>query len=868
MLLAACVPHAQAVPAAPNATTELKQPSGETFSANLFGDEWYGGYETPAGYTILRDGRTKYWRYAVETEAGGQLRPAGPRVGVGAPENIDRHLRASVHASEVQPATEELDSPNPPNTGTQRSLVILAQFADQASRGTTAAQWAGRFFGTSNSVDDYYDEVSGGQLRFAPAAETSGTQNDGVVGWVTLNYDHPIRDWTKSSSDYDASRRIVRDAIVAANGYVDYSDYDTRAPFGTITADELHVTVIPAGNEAATGCSGAGEVWGHKSSTWIYTPTVDGVEVGGGNGGSYTIFGEVQCTGGDHMATIGVIVHELGHDLDMPDLYDTDGSSTGGVGPWSVMASGTWNTVSGQYGGVYPAHPDAFLKYYQGWTSPTVVSGSQRLSLGAAESSRDAVRLGLNPAGVDWTFGSQSGSGEYFLVENRQRTGYDVGLPACGMLIYHVDETRSSSDPNQDDSRRLVDLEEADGEEALPRNGGSPASDPYLAGSFDDNSTPGSRYYSGSTSGVAATSFSNTCASTMAADFRYGSAPPNDDFADARPLTGATANRDNDTNLGATKEDAAGEPDHADNEGGASIWYRWTAPASGTVTIDTLGSDFDTTLAAYTGTSLNGLSEVASDDDIVDGEQRQSRISFPATAGATYQIAVDGYNNGEGPETGTVDLHLSSTVPDTDPPETTITAGPSGTTDDPSPSFSFSSDEANSSFQCRLDGAAFTACSSPHAYSSLADGPHTFEVRATDQAANTDPTPASRSFTVDTTVPDTTVDGSAYAKRKQEQPRRKITVEATVCATGAEILAVEASGRVRVGGASYGLRPVQAMVSPDRCRALRLTAKQRQARAIHKALNRGKRVNAKLTLELGDWLGNSEIEKLTVRLGS
>jgi hypothetical protein len=93
---------------------------------------------------------------------------------------------------------------------------------------------------------------------------------------------------------------------------------------------------------------------------------------------------------------------------------------------------------------------------------------------------------------------------------------------------------------------------------------------------------------------------------------------------------------------------------------------------------------------------------------------------------------------------------------DTIPPQTTINSGPSGSVTTTSATFTFSSSEANSTFECSLDGAAFEACTSPNGYTSLAEGSHTFDVRATDAAGNTDATPATRTWTVDTTSPTVT----------------------------------------------------------------------------------------------------------------
>jgi hypothetical protein len=91
---------------------------------------------------------------------------------------------------------------------------------------------------------------------------------------------------------------------------------------------------------------------------------------------------------------------------------------------------------------------------------------------------------------------------------------------------------------------------------------------------------------------------------------------------------------------------------------------------------------------------------------------------------------------------------------DTTPPETTITAGPAegDTSTQADVSFSFSSSEAKSTFSCQLDSGGFSPCTSPNTYHGLSHGSHTFEVKATDRAGNTDATPARRTWTVDATT--------------------------------------------------------------------------------------------------------------------
>jgi hypothetical protein len=128
--------------------------------------------------------------------------------------------------------------------------------------------------------------------------------------------------------------------------------------------------------------------------------------------------------------------------------------------------------------------------------------------------------------------------------------------------------------------------------------------------------------------------------------------PANDSFAAAAALAGTEATAVG-TNVDATKE--PGEPNHAGEPGGSSVWWRWTAPANGAFTIDTCDSDLDTVLAVYTGTAVNALTPVRSNDDACDVA---SSVTFIAASGQVYSIAVDSIDG----ETGEIRLRLQRTL--------------------------------------------------------------------------------------------------------------------------------------------------------------------------------------------------------------
>ncbi len=121
--------------------------------------------------------------------------------------------------------------------------------------------------------------------------------------------------------------------------------------------------------------------------------------------------------------------------------------------------------------------------------------------------------------------------------------------------------------------------------------------------------------------------------------------PSNDNLSGRGVVSGSLVNASASNTL-ATRE--LGEPIHAGQYGDTSIWWTWTAPWDDTFKISTAGSDFDTTLGVYTGTSVSNLTLVASNDDEDPGVVLTSALTFDAVAGQTYQIAVDGFDGAAG----------------------------------------------------------------------------------------------------------------------------------------------------------------------------------------------------------------------------
>jgi hypothetical protein len=231
--------------------------------------------------------------------------------------------------------------------------------------------------------------------------------------------------------------------------------------------------------------------------------------------------------------------------------------------------------------------------------------------------------------------------------------------------------------------------------------------------------------------------------------------PDNDFFSTPNVLAGNVAGyyhpTISTTTSGASRE--TGEPFHAGNQGGNSVWFAWTAPNANLAHIqvcavefaDSPPNPFRSLLAVYSGSRLAELAPVVSASQnarVYAGNLCRSAIGsevqFDPVAGAEYRIAVDGVSGTH----GNLFLELWQRPPRMKTPPTTLIRRKRVKVSGRTASFSFHSNYPEASFECRMDRHPFAPCASGKSYGHLRTGMHLFEVRAVTALEGTDPTPA------------------------------------------------------------------------------------------------------------------------------
>jgi M6 family metalloprotease-like protein len=389
--------------------------------------------------------------------------------------------------------------------------VLLGQYADVTETYFDAVDFQNLLFddNSTGTMKEYYNEISYGNFLVDGTAD----------GWYQSTH--------TMAQAVDNVKQYVAEIAELADPDFDYTQFDNDGPDNIPNSgdDDGYVDGIIV---VYSGCGaewypGNDNIWPHKSSLGSYEYETDDLGANGSNVivKSYAVNPELAGGGDCYTNTIrpiGVYAHEFGHILGLPDLYDRDNSNGGseGIGHWCLMASGSWQG----WGGDTPAHMSSWCKSEMGWLEPVVLSSDEiSLNIPQVETNPYAVKIW-----EDDYFWSR-----YFLVENRQPVGFDSDLEGPGLIIYHVDENRrygsyrfSSGPANDDETHKLVDVEEADGLDDMDNevNRGD-AGDPFPGTSnnftFNDNSYPSASRYDNNETGIAVFNISSSD-SLMTAD--------------------------------------------------------------------------------------------------------------------------------------------------------------------------------------------------------------------------------------------------------------------------------------------------------------------------------------------------------------
>lgn len=413
------------------------QPDGRALPVQLWGDNDYADEETMDGWRIIRDPVTQFWCYARLSADGTKLISTEMVAGVGNPATlgVDKHLRivkeerlrqhrihqrgrgrdarGRVQREVMAAAPDGVVSPAPPSSttvGARRGLTLLFRFPDRLADATITQAQVDTYcnqetgyteFGNNGSVRQYFSDVSGGLL----------TYTNHVSAYYTTPNNRDF--YTDQSINLGTrAREMIRqglNALEAAN--FDFRSLDLNED-GVIDG----INCFYAGDTVNAWGEG---LWPHASGlSWTSAKT-------GLRAGAY------QMTDMGASLELGTFCHENGHMLcDYPDLYDYGSDSSGGAGSYCLMNAGGF--------GKNPRPPCGYLRYKSGWGTATAINASTNIQASLT------AQNGVQVLGQFLIFNKSAT--EYYLIENRFKSGRDSGLPTGGIAIWHVDELGDGSD--------------------------------------------------------------------------------------------------------------------------------------------------------------------------------------------------------------------------------------------------------------------------------------------------------------------------------------------------------------------------------------------------------------------------------------
>lgn len=409
-MLTAFLSAVDAVPAKRGQWRTVRLADGTSVRVELRGDEWAHYWQSRDARIFVADSATA-GDYR-ETTLDAVCKSAEGRRSVAA-ERRARRLRQQARARRADTVRTQEGA----ITGTKKGLVILVGFADKAFESDHTQALYDRIFNESGcteasfkgSVSDYFNDQSHGKLRIM----------FDVMGPVTVSKGYAYYGANDTSGNDMHPTEMVREALDLIRDSVDFSDYDWD---GDGEADQVFVLYAGHG-EADYSDIDPATIWPHE---WTLTgdgspaPVYDGIRVD-----TYACSNELSFDG--MISGIGTVCHEFAHCLGFPDEYDMNGRNFG-MDRWSLMDYGSYN--GGDDEGYLPSGFTSYEKMVAGWLTPVVLS-DDTVTVRAMQPLADAdeAYIVYNEAYPD----------EYYLLENRQPTGWDAAQRGSGLLILHVD---------------------------------------------------------------------------------------------------------------------------------------------------------------------------------------------------------------------------------------------------------------------------------------------------------------------------------------------------------------------------------------------------------------------------------------------
>lgn len=470
---------ADAIPARPGVRQNLTLSDGTVVNALLVGDEH-------GHYWLADDGNGYSVKDGIAERVDIQKIQKSARI-----HKKEANIRRAQRLMRRSPAK----AGTPDYSGQKKGLIILVNFSDvtfdEAHNNALYTKIAnekgfkeGKFKG---SVYDYFYAQSDGQFELT----------FDVVGPFTVSeaYNYYGENFGEDDADKHPAEMVI-ECIKLADSQVNYKDYDWDDD-----GEVDQVFVIYAGSNEAEG-GGADCIWPHEwtldNAKYVYgdgtgSQRLDGVKID-----TYACGSELGYY--ETIAGIGTICHEFSHCLGYPDFYDTDYSGGNGMFEWDLMDSGAYNGD-----GFLPAGYTSYERWVAGWKTPIELTDTAYV---------DSMKA-LQNGGEVYVIYNKGNNDEFYLLENRQKVGWDGAIPGAGLLILHVDydeQAWADNEPNEDPEHQRMTWVAADNEYQFTKYGNDKylttkgaANDPFpydTINAFNKYTTPAATFYNANEDGT------------------------------------------------------------------------------------------------------------------------------------------------------------------------------------------------------------------------------------------------------------------------------------------------------------------------------------------------------------------------------